>query len=341
MQPNQTLRAPGTIVKPSRPNTYTGYLAQNKLKLIGSILRDRPASSTSTNNNNNNVNHLSHQAAPNPQTNPHLQTTQQQMVSKGSAATSTITATKMNSTTATNITSRIPMKPSRLVKPTPIKPAPVVEPTSRPQPGGRSNTVASSGNMRAHNTTSALKPPSSGTFRAHLNTTYVNTHAQLAALNHHPVHSTVSKPSLKPPNPANLIRSIEPTTLPKLISFNESTSNQRDVTSENQVSSSSSNTEIFQTGVREDVSHIRQLLEQLLTLLKSSSDDQEELAAENERLRMEVAELKEKIRAIKSTISTARDSTSIPEEIEPYESSTKDEHKESPPRLSVYSTPTV
>ena len=54
--------------------------------------------------------------------------------------------------------------------------------------------------------------------------------------------------------------------------------------------------------INEDVGQIRDLLKQLLNLLRSSEDNQENLIEENERLRTEVTELKRKLKAIKSAV---------------------------------------
>lgn len=66
-----------------------------------------------------------------------------------------------------------------------------------------------------------------------------------------------------------------------------------------------------------DVGEIRKLLEQLLDLLKSSQDSHGNLERENEVLRQEVADLRERLRAIKSTVQNNNNrETLLPEEIQ-------------------------
>lgn len=311
MEPNRSaIRAPGTIIKSARPNTYTGYLAQNKLKLLGSITRERPNPS---------------QPAQSVKTPQQHQQQQQQQVEQSQNSSVSKTAIPALNTTSSNVTSRIPLKPSRLVRPTPIK-----------QPGaerGRQSVDRPSlVTPSSFNTTSALRAP---TARTNVN---VNTSARPALPS-----SILKQPSKAQHTGPDKVSSSKPAALtapPKLAprtSINVQP-NQKENTSDNQVTSSSK--DIALTGVSEDVGHIRQLLEQLLTLLKNSSDEHEAMVAENKRLRQELVELKEKIRSVKSTVSTPVVSNqTIPEEGESCEMLSKD--KRLPPRSSVYSTPLI
>jgi len=82
-----------------------------------------------------------------------------------------------------------------------------------------------------------------------------------------------------------------------------------------------------------DVGEIRRLLEQLLGLLQNSSDSNESLIRENERLKSELAEFKSKFCAIKSTVTNSRGS------IIHEESDTKQTRIRCPLGSEIYYTP--
>lgn len=302
MEPNRSaIRAPGTIVKSLKPNTYTGYLAQNKIKLLGSITRERQNLAQAT----------------------QLIKTPQQQIQAAQPQQSTVPKTGIPAiSSSANVTSRIPLKPSRLVRPTPIK-QPAAE---RIRPSVDRPNIATS----VHNTTFALRPPTS---RANV---AVHTTARP------PVSSSLVKqpPRLSQTNP-DRIPTLKSAALTAPSKIAAQTSNnvrldQKKEPPDDQVSSSTN--DIALTGVSEDVSQIRQLLEQLLAVLKTNSDEHDALAAENARLRLEVVELKEKILAVKSTVSAPIAQT-IPEEGETCENPPED--NQLPPRSSVYSTPLI
>lgn len=89
-----------------------------------------------------------------------------------------------------------------------------------------------------------------------------------------------------------------------------------------------------------DVGEIRKLLEQLLTIVQSSHETQESLVEENERLKKELSELKDKMRMVKHTVAPKGDKI-IHEEhgesnIRPYA-----KNSALSTRSSVYSTPMI
>lgn len=81
------------------------------------------------------------------------------------------------------------------------------------------------------------------------------------------------------------------------------------------------------------------MLEQLLKLLQNSQEGQESLEDENMRLKRENAELKDKLRAIKSTIGIKARDSAIPEELEIFHPSSVTNRDKRPTSSDVYSTP--
>lgn len=104
--------------------------------------------------------------------------------------------------------------------------------------------------------------------------------------------------------------------------------------------SQQSDTTWILNSVTGDVAGIRKLLEQLLIIVQGSHETQEGLAEENERLRKELSELKDKMRLVKHTVS----SKGVPTIHEKPGESIIRPYAKSPAlstRSSVYSTPMV
>lgn len=188
-------------------------------------------------------------------------------------------------------TSRIPSKPSGLAKPTPVKHI-----------------------ISAASTTSAIKQPT-----------------QRPLTSSRPSSSGGSK--LTELRLQSATKSVSPKKPTALYQFNNHQLSQqqqsqqtKQATQIESVSSSASNSNLLDVSILNsvtgDVGAIRRLLEQLLGLLQSSSQETKDiqesyatLERENEQLRRENTELKNKLRAIKSTVKHNRESA-IPEESE-------------------------
>lgn len=212
---------------PSKPNNYTGPLAQTKFRILGGISSSVPPRTTT------------------------------------------------QTTLGSNVTSRIASRPSGLVKPSGlIKPTPVRHIISA-----------------ATTTTSSIKQPTP----------------------HHRPPSSVPSSSTTGSRLATLkLQSVKSATVRKSTALNSKLPNVTATTTTTNNNNNHASKVAFEhdnlhkildvtnlDSVTGDVGEIRRLLEQLLRLMQSDQDDT--LEEENERLRKEVSELKDKIRAINSS----------------------------------------
>lgn len=271
----RTIRAPATIVRPSKLNAYSGYIAQNKFRIIN------PTGS-------NTITRPSQNLQPTRPISP---------IPMLAAPTST--------TVTTSSTNRLPIRPSGLVRPTPVKQI-ISAPTS---------------------TTTLLKQPQT----SRLPSSALPSSSKLATLRPSAIKSTTVE------KPRALIRAkFSPSQNPSLVT--ESITTKATTTSTTTLSQITNGNDI--SSIEHDVGQIRRLLEQLLTLLQASHADQESMAQENERLRREVADLKGKIRAIRSTVAANRDSEVIPAgDSQAFTATAATKDESSRPRSSVYLSP--
>lgn len=235
MNPNRTIP---TVTKPSKHNPYNGSLPQPKLKILtcaGPIIRPAAAATSTT------------------------------------AATSSTKALSANNTQSqhppgsaalinNNITTRLPPKPSGLVRPTPVRH--IISAASTTSSLKRPTTLLPS------STTSSLKQPS----QQPSSTTSAQRGSKLAALG---IQSSIKTALVKKQTALN---SHLPT----------STANN----ALNQLQFSNLKDSSIIESVTGEVGEIRRLLEQLLQLLQSSQEQHDNLAIENERLRKELTEIR-------------------------------------------------
>lgn len=90
-----------------------------------------------------------------------------------------------------------------------------------------------------------------------------------------------------------------------------------------------------------DVGEIRKLLEQLLNVIQGPHETQESLLEENERLKRELSELKEKMRMVKYTVALKNDTVIQEEPADSNIRSYATRNSALTNRSSVYSTPMI